>query len=217
MGKRKSKKIGNIYGQFKVIDTYCKNKDTVWIVQCQKCGEIQHKSRHSIEKGITECEKCGNPPKKRKSNGHCRERIYHIYTTMLQRTTNENKQGYERYGGSGIRVCDEWQNDFMKFYNWSIENGYCEMSTIDRIDNKGDYSPQNCRWTDARTQANNRSNNRIISAFGEKNTVAELARKYGANRMLVYQRLNRGWNAEEALTRPVDKSKRSKKYCEEVR
>ena len=64
------------------------------------------------------------------------------------------KQHYDRYGGRGIKVCDEWENDFQAFYNWAMSNGYRDDLTIDRIDNDGDYEPSNCQWI---TQAENTS------------------------------------------------------------
>ena len=84
---------------------------------------------------------------------------------MKKRCSNTIVHNYHRYGGRGITVCDEWLHDFQAFYDWSMENGYDENApygqcTIDRIDNDKGYSPDNCRWVDAKTQCNNKSNNR---------------------------------------------------------
>lgn len=84
-------------------------------------------------------------------------RIYHIWQLMKQRCYNENKDGYERYGGRGIRVCEEWKSSFEDFYKWSMANGYTDKKSIDCINVNGNYEPSNCRWTTSKEQCNNRS------------------------------------------------------------
>lgn len=84
---------------------------------------------------------------------------------MIQRCTDQRHRYYDRYGGRGITVCDEWRNDFQAFYDWAMANGYDENApqgqcTIDRVDNDKGYSPDNCRWVDMKTQRNNRSDSR---------------------------------------------------------
>ena len=82
-------------------------------------------------------------------------RVYTSWRCMKQRCLNKNSTNYSYYGGRGISICDEWMM-FPPFYEWSISHGYQEDLTLDRIDNDGNYTPDNCRWVDWHTQASNR-------------------------------------------------------------
>lgn len=75
---------------------------------------------------------------------------------MKTRCYNKNNSKYKYYGERGIKICDEWLNDFKTFYDWAMNNGYREGLSIDRIDNEGNYEPSNCKWSTAKEQANNR-------------------------------------------------------------
>lgn len=141
---------------------------------------------------------------KRHKHDMCNTRIYGIWSSMKSRCSNiKDEYHYKHYFSRGITVCDEWKNDFMNFYNWSMENGYSDDLEIDRIDNDGNYEPSNCQWITHKENNNKRGNNRIIKAFGETHTLTEWADKYGMSVDTLSSRLTRGWNIERALTEPI--------------
>lgn len=85
-----------------------------------------------------------------------KKRVYKIYHGIKTRCFNSNHHSYKNYGGRGITLCKEWLESFEEFYRWSIDHGYSDKLSIDRIDVDGDYEPDNCRWATAKEQANNK-------------------------------------------------------------
>lgn len=128
---------------------------------------------------------------------------------MKERCYNQNRNSYCWYGAKGICVCDEW-DDFENFYDWSMNNGYSDELTIDRIDANGNYCPENCRWSTDREQANNRSTNRIIEYNGESHTLEEWSRITGIASSTIRMRLDEyKWDVEKSLTKSITPAKKA--------
>jgi hypothetical protein len=100
-------------------------------------------------------------------HGMSNSRIYSIWKGMRHRCSNPNRPKYKYYGGKGIKVCKEWdeENGFINFYSWSINNGYSDTLTIDRIDSSKDYCPENCQWITLRKNISKQSSNRRFPKY----------------------------------------------------
>ena len=137
-----------------------KQKRRYGIYKCGFCGEEFRTQIFRVKSGHTKS--CGCYRKKvsselNKTHGLGYTRLYNIWGNIKSRILNSKNKDYTNYGGRGITICEEWKNDFMSFYNWAMENGYEENKglSIDRIDNEGNYCPENCRWTTQTIQSRN--------------------------------------------------------------
>lgn len=128
------------------------------------------------------------------------KRIYNAWRSMKKRCYLKTNHNYKHYGERGIKVCDEWLNDPQAFYNWSMNNGYKDNLTIDRIDVNGNYEPNNCRWVDIKTQANNKRNNKSITYNGMTKTMSEWASYLNLDYGLLKSRILNGWTFEKAIS-----------------
>ena len=97
-----------------------------------------------------------------KSHGMTNTRIYRVWRDMKQRCNNPKCANYMNYGARGIRVCDEWNDDFITFYHWASTHGYKLGLSIDRVGNNGNYSPDNCRWVAKNMEAVRMRNDFIV-------------------------------------------------------
>lgn len=205
MAVRKTKRIGQSYNGYTVLDSNNTAHGTRYIVRCDKCGYVQDKSPAAVLNRNSPCEKCGEKSIDHNASGNCGTELYKRYMRILARIRQ-----HEHY--ANVEMCDEWLYDFTAFKEWALNNGYKPELTIDRIDNSKGYSPDNCRWVDHKAQANNRTNNRLYTYKGETMTAAQLCDKYNVSRQLVYGRLRWGWTIEDAIEKPIDTKKRTKAW-----
>lgn len=136
---------------------YSKYKVRYGLYKCF-CGNEFKTQVQNIKGGYTKSCGCWNIKmlKERKSiHNLTNHRLYKIWDGMKQRCNNKNNAHYKDYGERDISVCDEWNNNFLSFYSWALENGYQENLTIDRENNNLGYFPDNCRWVEKTTQSRN--------------------------------------------------------------
>lgn len=202
---------GQKFNRLLAIERFKKPNRSEYYYKCVcDCGNITIVSGNALRKGKTKS--CGCYMKKLASEMFSTHRksstvLYKRWSGIKERCYSPNSTKYYRYGARGIKMCDEWKNDFIKFYDWSINNGFSENLTIDRIDVNGDYCPENCKWSNNIEQANNKTNSRFITYKGKTQTVAQWSRETGVAYDNIIARLRLGWDVDSIFTKPADNKK----------
>lgn len=178
--------------------------DKRWKIKCLcDCGEYTEITTDQFNRGVVKSCGCLRNRKGLRSDRRSKHPLYGIWNQMILRCTNPKSKYYDRYGGRGIAVCDEW-HDFWNFVKWSDSvGGRPEGYEIDRIDNDGDYCPENCRWATRKQQNSNKSNNVVIEYNGKLQTLMEWSKETGISWQALQHRYHRGWSVERMLTTPV--------------
>lgn len=218
---------GQRFGRLHVVKMMGLNQHRrmLWLCECD-CGNKNFiVTGGSLTGGSTKSCGCFKKEKQAESqmrHGMCGTKIYTTWKNMKSRCYNEKSSFYKDYGGRGIRICDEWldkDNGFISFYNWSMEVGYDENLSIDRINVNGNYEPTNCRWATVDEQSNNKRNNVYLIIDGESKTVSQWAKDYNISRDAINRRIANGELLTKDILRPLDKSNKSGVigvYCEKV-
>lgn len=204
MGRKMIDLSGKRFGKLVAIsiDHTGNYKRTYWNCVCD-CGGKRIVSGDHLRSGdVTDCGCFRMHTANWKKHGMCNSRLYTIWSLMKERCFNPKRKEYVNYGGRGISVCEEWL-DSSKFIEWALNNGYSENLTIDRIDNNGDYCPDNCRWITKKEQMNNRRNNHYIIYKGCKKTISQMAEENGLSYSQLSKRLKLGWSIERAISEPI--------------
>ena len=225
--------LGKQFGRLTVIertDDYVSPKGvhaSRWLCKCS-C------EKNTIKAVTTGCLTSGNTKScgclcadtiKKFSTKHkqSKKRLYDVFYDMKGRCYSKKFKGYNSYGGRGIKVCNEWLNDFMAFHDWAYANGYKEEVlpngrnkwTLDRINVNGDYCPENCRWITVQEQAFNRRENRLITYNGKTQTITEWSKELKIHRNTLYNRINSNYSIEKAFTTPVKEKKTEEQIVKE--
>lgn len=200
---------GKKFGRWTVLELSQKGNGKVkYLCQCE-CGTIKEVNATDLVNGKNKSCGCYKIDI-HSTHNLSKDRLYKVWTGIKGRCYNENNPHYKNYGGRGITMCEEWENNFQSFYDWAYANGYDKtvkkgMCTIDRIDvNKG-YSPENCRWVDMKTQDNNKRNTIYLTYKGEKKSLTEWTELTGITKHAILKRLKLNWDIEKILTTPVNK------------
>lgn len=209
--------IGQKFGRLTVIEELPERKKGLIAYKCRcDCGRYTNAIGRELRRGHTKS--CGCLVRDTiTKHGKCDTRLYNIYQNMLNRCYNKNAPRYDDCGGRGIKVCDEWRNDFMNFYNWSMNNGYKENLTIDRINNDDNYGPSNCRWLTLYEQSQNRRNTLNVHYHNKVQSLSKWIDELNLSvtRSTIYNRLIKlGWNIEDAFYTPNIEYKQKEKSIE---
>lgn len=185
------------YNLWTVIDENKIHRDNKVYLLCKcECGTEKEVIIKNLKSGVSKSCGCLNIKrlKERATHGKRHTRVWRIWQAMKNRCYNPNVKQYKNYGGRGIKVCDEWKDNFVAFYDYM---GDCpEGFSIDRIDVNGNYEPGNVRWSSPMRQMSNKTNNRKINEV----CITYISKELGGSHSLVAKRLKRGWSIEKATT-----------------
>lgn len=197
--------IGQRFGYLTVIKragtTIGVTQCATWLCQCDCGNQVVRKSQYLRTKHRTTPRSCGC------HHGNEIHKLtntveFNVWAKMRQRVLNPSDKNWLRYGGRGITVCERWRESFVAFYQdmGPKPKGY----TLDRIDNNGPYSPENCRWATPAEQSRNRKTNLTIDTPEGRMTISEAAERRGMQHQTLSARIFRyQWPIERALNEPL--------------
>lgn len=208
-------RTGQKYGRLTVIKfigiTEGKKKRSIWLCKCD-CGNQKEILGERLASGKTQSCGCLNKEiniKKSTKHGLSNTKIYFVWKAMISRCYNKRNPNYKNYGKRGIEVFKDW-HELKNFYQWAMNNGYDENLEIERIDNNGNYEPNNCKWATRKEQTRNTRKNVNVEINGIIKTIAEWAEENGYKNSTIQYRYYRG-DRGKRLIRPIQTECRTKR------
>jgi hypothetical protein len=199
---------GKTFGRLTVVECLGTNKyrDRIFLCKCS-CGGESKVAGCQLRLGRTrscgclkvEASKRGNLKHGLSREGGSQARLYRIWSHMRQRCSNPNDKIFKYYGGRGIKVCREWDESCVAFHGWALAHGYNPGLSIERVDNNGNYDPENCIWASRQTQALNKRTSRLITHNGITLNLSEWSKILRVSVPLLIWRI-RKWGERKALS-----------------
>lgn len=216
---------GMEFGRLTVLEFSHKNerRESYWVCQCnckdktikvikgrylkngntKSCGCLRREHALEVIKQNTKCSIRGISMSNKLPY---KKELKNVWNNIKYRCNNPKDKHYEWYGEKGVRVCDEWLDTrlgFFNFYNWALSNGYEEGLSIDRLEVEGNYEPDNCEWVTQETQCNNMTTNVLITIRNKTQTLAEWAKEYNLPYYTIWYRYNSGVTGKDLIKPPL--------------
>lgn len=205
---------GNRYSKLTVIERAenAKGGIPVWKCLCD-CGNVTLVRGQNLKSGaVKSCGCLKHKPAHNRTHNLSKNPLYQRWNQIKMRCYNLSCDSYMNYGGRGIKMCEEWKTSVEAFVKWANENGYKKDLTIERINNNGDYCPENCKWIPKKEQPNNRRCCYSINYNNKTQNLAQWCKELGLNYKFIHNRIHKcGWSFEKAISVPVCVEKRNKK------
>lgn len=185
-----------------------------------ECGIIQKYelttivSGHTKSCGCLQKETVAEICKKSKTHGLRHHPLYGIWCNIKGRCYNEKNIGYYLYGGRGVKMCDEWKNDFKPFYDWCIKNGWRKGLEIDKdIKSEGKlskiYSPEYCSIVTPLENSRSKRTTKFVVYNGDNISIQELGERFNISYKLMWKRFKKGWDIEKLISPPQNKKNKA--------
>lgn len=136
--------------------------------------------------------------------------LYRVWDGIVQRCCNPNAKNYYNYGGRGIKMHDEWRNNFTVFENFCLSNGWKQGLQVDRINNSEGYFPWNIRFVTRPENLRNKRTNHLITYNGETRCMTDWSNILGIPLSTLWRRFTSGWSVEDAFTKPIQRHTKKK-------
>lgn len=202
---------GLIFGRLTALRfSHYKVETPQWLFRCS-CGTEKRIAKSSVTTGLTRSCGCLHMERCRSGLNHLKHgqarngqvsRLHNLWRRIIRRVDAKVWHEHRYYSSRGIGICEAWR-DFKNFDEWAKSTGYDGTLTIERIDNKKGYAPDNCKWATRKEQARNRSSSRYLTAFGKTRLLIEWAEEYGIKYGTLRRRIDVGVKPEDAILKPV--------------